>query len=476
MSGFSLSTRLVATFTAITAVCFIAVGFLLYDALASRLTAQDDTNIVLVARHLRRLVAEVQSDADVVQHRDRLVSLVLGDPSLALRISDAGGHALIDYNPSGIPLAPMTATQASERITQKNVQAWRDANQAPVNGVATQGVLTDGSHVVIAVARSLADRAVLLARFRRDMAAIVMIAMLLVATLSFLLVRRALRPLHTLAAQARNITAHRLDARMALDQTPVELQQLTSSLNDMLARLEQGFARVWQFTVDLAHDLRTPLSNLRGTNEVALTRPRSVAEYESLLGSNIEECERVSRTIESVLFLARAENPQFALRRVEMDLAEQLGAMADYFEGLSSEAGLSIDVSAAGSVFADRELFRRAVNNLLANAIRYTPHGASIALHGSATTDHVVVSVENPGRGIDREQLERIFERFFRGDRSRTDSANSAGLGLAIVKSIMDLHGGSVIAQSQVDGLTRFELRFPRLTGSAAQSPPQAPE
>jgi two-component system heavy metal sensor histidine kinase CusS len=159
-----------------------------------------------------------------------------------------------------------------------------------------------------------------------------------------------------------------------------------------------------------------------------------------------------------------------------MDLAEQLGAMADYFEGLSSEAGLSIDVSAAGSVFADRELFRRAVNNLLANAIRYTPHGASIALHGSATADHVVVSVENPGKGIDREQLERIFERFFRGDRSRTDSANSAGLGLAIVKSIMDLHGGSVTAQSQVDGLTRFELRFPRLAASAAQSPPQAPE
>ena len=471
MSGFSLSTRLATTFIAITAVCFMAVGFLLYDALASRLTAQDDTNIVLATRHLRRLVAEVQSDADVTQHRDRLVALVLGDPALAMRISDASGRALIDYNPSGVPLQPMAAVEADERITQKNVQVWRDLNHAPIDGVATQGVLSDGSHVVIAVARSLADRAALLSRFRRDIAAIVIAAMLLVALLSFLLVRRALRPLHTMAAQAKGITAHRLDARMSLEQSPIELQQLTSSLNDMLERLEQGFARVWQFTVDLAHDLRTPLSNLRGTNEVALTRPRSVAEYESLLGSNIEECERVSRTIESVLFLARAENPQFALRIVEMDLAEQLDAMADYFEGLSSEAGISIEVSAKGSVFADRELFRRAVNNLLANAIRYTPLGQTIALRGFANANEVVVSVENPGKGIDREQLERIFERFFRGDRSRSDSANSAGLGLAIVKSIMDLHGGTVTAQSRMDGLTTFELRFPCTPGFDVQSP-----
>ncbi|RDS81114.1 HAMP domain-containing protein [Dyella monticola] len=462
MSGLSLSTRLAATFIAITAVCFMAVGFLLYDALALRLTAQDDTNIVLAARHLRRLVAEVQSDAEVTQHRDRMVSLVLGDPAIAMRISDANGHALIDYNPSGIPLQPMAATQANERITRKNVQVWRDLNGAPIDGVATQGVLAGGSHIVIAVARSLEDRAVLLSRFRRDIAAIVVAAMVLAAMLSFLLVRRALRPLHAMAAQARVITAHRLDARMSLEQTPVELQQLTSSLNDMLERLEQGFSRVWQFTVDLAHDLRTPLSNLRGTNEVALTRPRAVAEYESLLGSNIEECERVSRTIESVLFLARAENPQFALRIVEMDLAEQLGAMADYFEGLLSEAGISIDVSAEGSVFADRELFRRAVNNLLANAIRYTPQRETVVLRGFATADEVVVSVENPGVGIPRDQLEHIFERFFRGDRSRSGSANSAGLGLAIVKSIMDLHGGSVVVQSQSAGLTRFDLRFPR--------------
>ena len=471
MRDSSLSARLITAFIAITALCFVVVGFLLYNALALRLVAQDDINIVLAARHARRLVAEVQSDADVIQHHDRLVSVVLGDPALAMRISDASGRVLIDYNPSGIPLQPMAATEADERITQKNVQVWRDLNHAPIDGVATQAVLADGSHVVIAVARSLADRAALLSRFRRDIALIVVAGVLLVALLSFLLVRRALRPIRIMASQAQAITAHRLDARMSLEQAPIELQQLTSSLNDMLERLEQGFARVWQFTVDLAHDLRTPLSNLRGTNEVALTRPRTVAEYESLLGSNIEECERVSRTIESVLFLARAENPQFALRIVEMDLAEQLGAMADYFEGLSSEAGISIDVSAQGSIFADRELFRRAVNNLLANAIRYTPRGKTIALRGFANADEVVVAVENPGKGIDNEQLERIFERFFRGDRSRSDSANSAGLGLAIVKSIMDLHGGSVTVRSQVSGLTRFDLRFPRTPGSEAPPP-----
>jgi two-component system heavy metal sensor histidine kinase CusS len=468
MSGLSLSTRLTATFIAISAVCFVVVGLLLYNSLALRITAQDDTNIVLAARHLRRLVAEVPSEADVIQHRDRLVALVLGDPAVAMHISGADGRVLVDYNPSHLPLEPMIATEATERITRRNVQVWLDSSHAPIDGVATQAVLADGSHVVITVARSLANAAVLPSRFKLDIIVIVGAGMVLVALLSFLLVRRALRPLRTMALQAQLITAHRLDARMSLQQAPIELERLSASLNEMLERLEQGFARVWQFTVDLAHDLRTPLSNLRGTNEVALTRPRTVAEYESLLGSNIEECERVSRTIESVLFLARAENPQFALNLVEMDLAKQLGVMADYFEGPSSEAGLAIEVSAQGSVVADRELFRRAVNNLLANAIRYTPQGETIALRGFVRADEVVVSVENPGKGIDAEQLERIFERFFRGDRSRSDSANSAGLGLAIVKSIMDLHSGSVAVQSQVAGPTRFDLRFPRRPGFKA--------
>jgi two-component system, OmpR family, heavy metal sensor histidine kinase CusS len=285
--------------------------------------------------------------------------------------------------------------------------------------------------------------------------------LLVAVLLSYLLVRRALRPLRTMANSASAITAQRLSTRMHLKDAPTELLALATSLNDMLARLEQGFVRVWQFTVDLAHDLRTPVGNLRGANEVALNRHRTIAEYEALLGSNIEECDRVSRTIESVLFLARAESPQFALQRVMLDTKQELHRIADYFEGLSSEAGVTIIVEASATVFADRDLFRRAVNNLLSNALRYTPSGLAIHLRAVNTEHGVDVSVENPGRGIAPEHLDKLFDRFYRVDRSRSDSANSTGLGLSIVNSIMELHGGSVSVQSEPNR-TCFSLHFSR--------------
>ena len=348
---------------------------------------------------------------------------------------------------------------ADQRIVPDSIQSWKDRNGDEIRGVATAATLKDGEPVTIAVARSLADRTALLAKYRSDVSLSLLTGLLVAVLLSYLLVRRALRPLRTMAESAAAITAQRLSTRMPLQDAPTELLALATSLNDMLARLEQGFARVWQFTVDLAHDLRTPIGNLRGANEVALNRQRSIAEYEALLGSNIEECDRVSRTIESVLFLARAESPQFAMQRMELDTVQELQRIADYFEGLSAEAEVTIVVDATATVLADRDLCRRAVSNLLSNALRYTPAGETIRLRAADTGNAVEVSVENPGRSIDPEHLDKLFDRFYRADRSRSDSASSTGLGLSIVKSIMELHGGTVSVQS-AKGLTRFTLNF----------------
>jgi len=319
----------------------------------------------------------------------------------------------------------------------------------------------DGTHVTIIVARSLADREALLRRYGRDMAVRLLAGMIAAILLSHLLVRRALRPLRSMAADAATINAQSLHTRLSAGNAPAELHALSSALNDMLDRLEGGFARVWQFTVDLAHDLRTPIGNLRGTNEVALARARTPAEYQALLGSNIEECDRVSRTIESVLFLARADNPQFALQRVAIDVGTELERIADYFEGIASESRIRIQIQGSASINADRELFRRAVGNLLSNALRYTSPEQTITLLTEPTNGAVTIAVENPGAGIPKKDLEKLFDRFYRVDRSRSDSANSTGLGLSIVKSIMELHGGQVTVDSQLQGITRFVLWFP---------------
>lgn len=463
MMRMSLKARLTATFVVITVVCFTVVGVLLLGAVSRRIYQQDEINLVLSARHLRRFVAELDSPADLVAHQERLTWGVLGDTANALRITDKDGKILVEHDPSRFSVQPPSAAPVNQRLTLDDIHSWNDGDWE-IRGVSTLASLKDGSAVTVTVARSLADRAALLSRYRRDTVMALFLGALAAVLLSYVLVHRALRPLRAMARSASSVTAHRLGTRMDTANVPTELHALALAMNDMLTRLEDGFDRLWQFTVDLAHDLRTPIGILRGSNEVALTRHRSVAEYESLLGSNIEECDRVSQRIESMLFIARAESPQFALQRVVIDTDEELRLLADYYEGISSDAGVVVRVDAHGTVYADRDLFRRAVSNLLSNALRYTPPGATLALVAMATEAGVSVWVENPGPGIAPAHLDKVFDRFYRVDRSRSESSNSTGLGLSIVRSIMDLHGGDVLVASEVGGLTRFTLRFPRVS------------
>jgi two-component system heavy metal sensor histidine kinase CusS len=296
----------------------------------------------------------------------------------------------------------------------------------------------------------MSDRWLLLDRYRDELKWAGVAGVLLAIVLSYLLIRAALRPLRDIAASASLVTVNRLHTRIEAARVPSELKALVSALNAMFERVELGFQRLWRFTADLAHDMRTPLGNMRGAAEVALGRPRSADEYETLLAPNLEECDRLSRMIESVLFLARAEHPQFVKRMREFDTAHELTHIADYFEGIAEEAHVTVRVSGAASLTADLELFRRAVSNLLANAFRYTPRGGEIVLDAGAPTGAVRITVSNPGQPIAAEHLERIFDRFYRIDPSRStlpsaglsqSSTGSTGLGPAIVRTIMELHG-----------------------------------
>jgi two-component system heavy metal sensor histidine kinase CusS len=356
----------------------------------------------------------------------------------------------------------MPAAQATQRVVTEQVQHWTAQGAVPVRGVASMAALNDGSSVKISVARSMSDRAAMLENYRNIIFATVTSTALGAVLLCYLLVRRALAPLRVIAASARAITVERLDSRIDVSRASLELHDIAQALNAMLRRLQLGFDRLWQFTADLAHDLRTPIGNMRGASEVALTRTRSNSEYQALLASNIEECDRVSRMIENVLFLARAENPQFALHRTDFDAGEELQRIAEYFEGISAEKAVQVQVSGHARLGAERELFRRAVSNLLANALRYTPHGQTITMTASHTDRDVSILVQNPGAGIAPADLDHVFDRFYRGDKARSNSGTSTGLGLAIVKTIVEIHGGSAHARSEVAGLTTFELRFPQ--------------
>ena len=466
----SLATGLALSFAGTTLAVFALVGSTLYFTLDREVKQQDDLDIVLISRHTRRLAQELHNEHDVREHAERLTSQVLGNPALSMEILGTGGAQLVEHNTAGIADAAFPEAALArrlpptQRITEGDVVEWRNVHGVPVRGLATDAALADGTPVTIVIARDMTDRWRLLDHYRERLYGFGLAGMLLAFLMSWLLVRESLRPLREMAARAATVTVDRLDTPIEVERAPSELEALTKSLNAMLDRLHGGFERMSQYTADLAHDMRTPLGNLRGANEVALARERTTAEYEALLESNLEECERLSRMIESVIFLARAEHPQFMTTLAEFDVHDALTQIADYFEGLADEAGVQIRVEGEGRLRADKELFRRAVGNLLANALRYTPRGAAITLSVEQTSTTVEVTVANPGTPIEPALLERIFDRFYRADASRHREARagaSAGLGLAIVRTIMTLHGGSARAESDAAS-TRFILTFAR--------------
>lgn len=490
MRSRSLAVTLALAFGATTLTVFALVGSYLYVALERQVKTQGDLEIVLAARHMRRLAQELASANDIREHGDRLISVVLGNTTLSTAIFGPDGNRLIEHNldetlgpplltAAGVPGSdiasidtqrPLTHVAATARITEIDIGEWVGHNGALIRGVLTGVRLRDGEVATVLVARNMSDRRRLLERYRITLGLAGVTGVLLAILLSYLLVRAALRPLRDIAASASRVTINRLDTRVETTRVPSELEALVRAQNAMLDRVEQGFQRLSRFTADLAHDMRTPLSNMRGAAEVALARPRSAEEYETLLASNLEECDRLSRMIENVLFLARAEHPQFVKHMREFDLGQELTHIADYFEGVAEDAHVTLRVSGTAPLTADLELFRRAVSNLLANAIRYTPRDGEIALQAVESGDDVRVTVANQGQPIAAEHLERIFDRFYRVDPSRsalpsaglsTGSTGSTGLGLAIVRTIMELHGGSVSAESDAQG-TRFILTFPQ--------------
>ena len=273
--------------------------------------------------------------------------------------------------------------------------------------------------------------------------------------------KRGLRPLSAMTRSLMRVGPKRLHERVPPADWPRELQPVAIAFDDMLDRLEDSFTRLSQFSADLAHELRTPLANIRGEAEVALTRPRSPDEYEAVIESSVAECARLSGIIDNLLFLARAEAAESKVQRSLFGGRSAIERIAAYNEAIAEERQLTITCQGEAEVYADPILFGRAVSNLVDNAVRFTPDGGQIAVALTSNAQGAEVVVRDTGCGIPTAHISRIFDRFYRVDPSR--STEGTGLGLSLVKSIADLHGGSISVQSEVGRGTAVTLRFPRL-------------
>ncbi|HEX4608150.1 MAG TPA: heavy metal sensor histidine kinase [Urbifossiella sp.] len=319
-----------------------------------------------------------------------------------------------------------------------------------------------GGAVTVSAALDRSEDEELVDEYRWHIAAVLGVALVVCAAGSHRLARRGLRPLVAVTATARRIGPGRLGERIAAAGLPAEIGALAGTFNGMLARLEDAFGRLSRFSADIAHELRTPVNAMRGEVEVALGRPRTGDEYRDVLGSCLEECGRLARLIDSLLFLARAEDPKTVLVTEPVDLGRELTAAREFFEPAAAEAGIALAAEAGPGLIvpADRGLVQRAVGNLVANALAHTPAGGTVTLRAVAAGGAVRVEVADTGEGIAPEHLPYLFDRFYRADPARAGGGR-VGLGLAIVKGVADLHGAAAAVASTPGRGTTVTLTFP---------------
>lgn len=273
-----------------------------------------------------------------------------------------------------------------------------------------------------------------------------------------LIVRKGLEPISKLQRYINRVNTNNLNMRIPIDQLPKELAQLVTTQNEMLERLQLGYLRLSEFSSDIAHELRTPLTNIMTQTQVVLGSERTIEEYQSTLASNIEEIERLNKTIADTLYLAKSENQLLHTTRKVLKLESVILPLFEYYEALAEEKDVRLVIKGSGVQLGDKEMLQRAFGNIISNAIRHCDANSTITVAISQDGQFNIVKISNVGEVIPSGSIPLIFDRFYRSDKSRVYTQSvGAGLGLAIAKSIVQAHGGRIDVTSNSE-LTQFVL------------------
>ncbi len=379
-----------------------------------------------------------------------------------LRVLDARRHVLIETPgmSAQLPDARFPWVRSGEREARGEFR--RDHRRYLLISAALPAGRDGGVPWRVQAALDMSPVQQVLAAYLRQMLLVLAGGVVLAALIGRAVARRGLRPIGDITRATERIGAERLHERIGAAGWPAELTALAAAFDGMLERLQQSFERLEQFSADIAHELRTPINTLIGEAQVALAHERSAPEYLEVLHSALEEYGRLARMIDSMLFLAYADHTRRAAERTVLDALHEMQTVAEFYQPLAEESGVRVQCDGAASLFADPQLLRRALSNLVANALKHTPRGGSVRLEAAATPEGGCrLSVLDSGHGIGAQHLPKLTDRFYRVDSSRGAAQGGAGLGLAIVKSIMGLHGGTLQIDSELGAGTAVRLYFP---------------
>ena len=480
----SLALRLTCWYAAMSFAVVLSVAGYSYWALIDNLDREDDQFLADRMQEVSRDLARGREHLDELRARLAQTAAAPSGLPILVRVTSAASndvsHIVVGSPGSeSIPVIAMPAASSNRTPPAIEIESaagreWRVLSRI----VPHETTSHSGWRVDIALDRTHEEA--FLRRYQQQLWFVLAIALLVSVAGGLLIAWRELRPLREISATARVISASTLHQRLDAEPLARELAEVATTFNGMLDRLEDSFARLSRFSGDIAHELRTPINNLRGELEVALGRPRSDAEYRDVLGSCLEECGRLSQMVDSLLFLARAEQPQTLLKLDDLSLPDELETLREFYEAATEEADLKLTVECPSNLTlrADRALFQRALGNLLNNALDHTPRGGKVTMRATTRPDALVIEVTDTGCGIASEHLPHVFDRLYRVDTARTShseppgvpdddsptaSISGTGLGLAIVKSILELHTGTATITSTAGQGITVRTEWPHL-------------
>ncbi|WP_234265027.1 heavy metal sensor histidine kinase [Hydrogenophaga sp. NFH-34] len=452
----SLTARLTAFYTLVSAAVLVGMGVLVSLATERHFVELDHGYLKDKIGLVQKIVRESPSQVELSGRLDELLNSHHG-LFVDLRQGDrlVYGQEAASF-PKGLPTADSGANPVDWSVGPQTLRGLSAQAEAPaLPDVASQATMQ------LRIAVDTAHHAHFLQALRQTLMLYLLGAILVSGLLGWWAARRGLAPLRVMKERAMTVTAQKLDQRMPVQAVPAEFADLAQSLNNMLERLQSDFARLQEFSSDLAHELRTPINNLLTQTQVSLAQKRDANAYQDILASNAEEFQRLARMVSDMLFLAKTEHGIELPNPEAISLDQETQALFEFYDAVADEKRIRLSLTGQAVVMGDRLMLRRAIGNLLSNALRHSPTDAEVAVMIEQQGANTTLSLTNQGVTISPEVLPRLFDRFFRVDKSRSHpDSDGAGLGLSITQAIMAAHGGAVTASSS-NGITTFCLVFP---------------
>jgi two-component system, OmpR family, heavy metal sensor histidine kinase CusS len=453
----SLTSRLTIFFTLVATFVTIGLAWLVFTAANRHFLELDQTALTDKKHLIQDIIGNANSADDL---RRRLGEALRNHHGLYVRIKNPDETIIYQSRISAFeevaPPSNIFRESQALMVWENKKRKFRVLYFGAAPSYAPQ------KYLQVTVSMDTAHHEIFLSDLQKSFLIYSVAAILLSGLLSWLAAHQGMAPLRAMKKRASIVSGQHMETRMPVDAVPIEMSDLAQELNQMLDRLQHDFQRLSDFSSDLAHELRTPVSNLLTQTQVTLSATRDTKTYQDILVSNAEELQRLARMISAMLFLAKTEQGSDLPNREKFSAALEVQALIEFYEAVAEEKHILLSAIGDGEIQGDRLMFRRAVSNLLSNALRHAPDGGVVRVTVTDSPRATEIAVENSGDEIAPELLPRLFDRFYRADPSRAHpGSDGAGLGLSITRAIAVAHGGGATVESG-RGITVFRITFLR--------------